>query len=175
MKFIVLGIPAGYLTLRHALPNFLRLVSDNSHLWADQERSGLLGVSLPAALASDRIEIGRFAFYDVACSLVLGLPTLAEYDSAGFPIVPSTNISVEWVYGVPAELLMNIAEVHSWRARTKNVDWEVLEMRTLAWRWSHRGIQSENSVEMVYRVAIQEAWRHATLIYIYMVYFIVLY
>ncbi|CAE6506803.1 unnamed protein product [Rhizoctonia solani] len=168
LQFIVLGTPAGYATLRLALPNFLSLVSDDPRLWAEQARSGLLGISLLATLTSDRLEIRRFVFYDVICSLVLGLPTLAEYDSTGFPIVPGTEIPVEWVHGVPVELLVNIAEVHSWRAWAKNVDWGVMEMRTLAWRWSQRDIQSEDSAEMVYRVAIQEAWRHTTLIYIYM-------
>ncbi|CAE6530526.1 unnamed protein product [Rhizoctonia solani] len=168
LQFIVLGTPSGYATLRLALPNFLRLVSDDSRYLAEQGRSGLLNISLPEALTSERLEIRRFVFYDVTCSLVLGLPTLAEYDSSGFPVVPKADIPVEWVHGVPVELLVNIAEVHRWRACATHVDWGVLEMRTWAWRWSQSDVQSEDSVEMVYRVAIQEAWRHVTLIYIYM-------
>ncbi|KAJ1305691.1 hypothetical protein OPQ81_010428 [Rhizoctonia solani] len=168
VKFVVLGTAAGYATLRLALPDFLRLVSDDPCFCVEQERSGLLGVSLPAAITSDRIEMRRFAFYDVMCSFVLGLPTLAEYDSTGFLIAPRRDNPLEWVHGVPIELIINIAEVHKWRAQTNNVDWQVLEARTLAWRWNQDDIQSEDSVKMVYRVAIQEAWRHATLIYIYM-------
>ncbi|CAE6455501.1 unnamed protein product [Rhizoctonia solani] len=168
LKFIVLGTTAGYATLRLALPNFLRLVSNDPKLWAEQERHGLLCVSLPAALTSHQLEIRRFVFYDVMCAFVLGLQTLAEYDSTGFPISPRTDLPVEWVHGVPIELIVNIAEVHNWRAQAKYVDWRVLEMRTLAWKWNHRDVQSEESAEMIHRIAIQEAWRHVTLIYIYM-------
>ncbi|KAL5631825.1 hypothetical protein ACGC1H_000014 [Rhizoctonia solani] len=168
LTFMVLSTSAGYATLRLALPNFLRLVSDDPCLWVEHERSGLLGVSLPATLISNRVEIRRFVFYDVKYSLVLGLPTLAEYDTTGFSVVPGTDIPVERVHGVPVEFLVNITEVHNWRARMKNVDWKVLEMRTLAWRWGRSDVQSEDSVQMVYRIAIQEAWRHTTLIYIYM-------
>ncbi|CAE7137134.1 unnamed protein product [Rhizoctonia solani] len=166
LKFIVLGTAAGYEGLRHALPNFLRLVSDDSMFWVDRGCAGL-SISLPAALITDRIEIRRFVFYDVMYSFLLGLPTLAEYDSAGFSIAPP-EMPVEWVHGVPVELIVNIAEVHNWRAQVNNVDWRVLEMRTLAWKWNQRDVQSEDSAEMVHRFAVQEAWKHATLIYIYM-------
>ncbi|CAE6388974.1 unnamed protein product [Rhizoctonia solani] len=168
LSYIVLGTSAGYATLRLALPNFLRLVSDDPRLLVEHERSGLLGVSLPAALTGERLEISRFVLYDVKYSLVLGLPTLAEYDTTGFPIAPGTDITAEWVHGIPVEFILNIAEVHNWRAQRKHVDWQMLEWRTLAWRWSQRDVEAEDSVEMVYRIAIQEAWRHATLIYIYM-------
>ncbi|CAE6439277.1 unnamed protein product [Rhizoctonia solani] len=164
---IVLGTATGYACLRSALPHFLRLASNDSSLWAE-ECNGSLCISLPAALTYTQVEIRRFVFYDIMCSLLLGLPTLAEYDSTGFPMVPGADIPVEWVHGVPVEMIVNIVEVHNWRAQAKYVDWATLEMRTLGWRWSRRDFQFGESAEMVCRVAIQEAWRHATLIYIYM-------
>ncbi|KAH7322349.1 hypothetical protein B0J17DRAFT_683753 [Rhizoctonia solani] len=167
LKFIVLGTSAGYASLRLALPNFLRLVSDDPRLCVEQGRSGLLCVSLLSALTTGRVEIRRFVFYDIMCSLVLGVPTLAEYDSTGSQIA-TDEVPFEWVHGVPVEMIVNITEVHKWRAQLNNVDWRVLETRTLEWSWSGRDVQFEESVQMIYRVAILESWRHATLIYIYM-------
>ncbi|CAE6455533.1 unnamed protein product [Rhizoctonia solani] len=171
LQFIVLGTAAGYTTLRLALPTFLRLVSDDPNLCVEQKHNGLLCISLPGVLSSSRVDIRRFVFHDIMYSLVLGLPTLADYDSAGFPIVPGSNNSIDWVHGVqgvPVEMIVNIAEVHNWRNQAKGADWRVLEMRSLVWMWNQSDVQSDESVQMVYRVAIQEAWRHATLIYIYM-------
>ncbi|KAH7322350.1 hypothetical protein B0J17DRAFT_683764 [Rhizoctonia solani] len=147
---MVLGTAAGYSSLRLALPSFLRLVSEDSNLWVEQEHSGMLCVSIPAVLTSSIAE-------------------LVEYDSTGFPIQP--EFPVDWVHGVhgvPMEMMVNLAEVHNWRAQRKDVDWTVLEMRALSWRWHQREIQSDESADMVFRAAIQEAWRHTTLIYIYM-------
>ncbi|CAE6482555.1 unnamed protein product [Rhizoctonia solani] len=168
---IVLGTAAGYTSLRLALPSFLHLASDDPSLLVEQGSHGLLCISLPALLISNRIETRRFVFHDIMYSLLLGLPTLAEYDSAEFPIVPGTTIPIQWVHGVhgvPIEMIVNIAEVNNRRAQRKGADWGALEMRTLAWKWRQLEIHSEESVEMIYRVAIQEAWRHTTLIYIYM-------
>ncbi|CUA73538.1 Transmembrane protein 184 homolog DDB_G0276041 [Dictyostelium discoideum] [Rhizoctonia solani] len=168
---IVFGTAAGYNSFRLALPTFLRLISDDPTLLVEQGRNGLLCISLPAVLISHHGELGRFVFQDIMCSLVLGLPTLAEYDSTGFPIVPGSDLApdgIHGVHGVPMEMIVNISEVHNWRAQRKVADWTELEMRTWTWTWSQRDIQSEESAVMVHRVAIQEAWRHATLIYIYM-------
>ncbi|KDN37957.1 hypothetical protein RSAG8_09808, partial [Rhizoctonia solani AG-8 WAC10335] len=168
---IVFGTAAAYTSLRLALSSFLHLVSDDPHFWVEQGRNGLLCISLPAVLTSHRVELGRFVFQDIMCSLVLGVPTLAEYDSTSFPIVPGSDFAADWVqgvHGVPIEMIVNITEVHNWRAQKKDVDWTALEMRAWTWTWSQRDIQSEGSVEMIYRAAIQESWRHATLIYIYM-------
>ncbi|CEL54069.1 hypothetical protein RSOLAG1IB_06779 [Rhizoctonia solani AG-1 IB] len=163
---IVIGTAAGYDCLRSALPHFLQLASDSPNLWV--ECNGSIYISLPAALSSDYIEIRRFAFYDSIYSPLLGLPTLVEYDLTRFPIVPSVDIPVEWVHGIPVEMVINIVEVHNWRAQAKNVDCATLETRTLTWRWCHKDLEDIESVEAVYRAAIQEAWRHTTLIYIYM-------
>ncbi|CAE6389053.1 unnamed protein product [Rhizoctonia solani] len=170
-QFIVLGTAVGYTSLRLALPSFLHLVSDDPSLLVEQGCHGLLCISLPALLTSSPIETRRFVFYDIMYSLLLGLPTLAEYDSAEFPIVLGMAIPIQWVngvHGVPIEMTVNIAEVNNWRAQRMCADWGALEMRTLAWKWRQPEIHSEESVEMIYRVAIQETWRHTTLIYIYM-------
>ncbi|CAE7071844.1 unnamed protein product, partial [Rhizoctonia solani] len=170
-QLIVQGTTAGYTTLRLALSSFLHLVSDDPDLWIEQGRSGMLCISLPAVLTSNRIETRRFVYHDVVYSLILGLPTIAEYDSAGFPIAPGATIPIQWIrgiHGIPVEMFVNIVEVSNWRAGRKDVDWAALEMRALAWKWRQVEIESKESAEMIYRVAIQEAWRHATLIYIYM-------
>ncbi|KAJ1305696.1 hypothetical protein OPQ81_010433 [Rhizoctonia solani] len=170
-QFIVSGTAAGYNTLRLALPKFLHLVSYDPNLWIEQGSNGLLCTSLPAVLSSDLVQTRRFVYHDIMYSFILGLPTLAEYDSTGFPTVHGANIPFEWVHGVhgvPIEMIVNIAEIDNWRAQKKRMDWRALETRALEWRWRQREIHSEESVEMVFRAAIQESWRHATLIYIYM-------
>ncbi|CAE6439300.1 unnamed protein product [Rhizoctonia solani] len=170
IQLMVFGTPAGYTTLsRLALPSVLRLLSEIPGLWTEQEPNGLVSISLPAILTHGHNGIHRFIVQDIIYSLILGLPTLAEYDSTGLPVVPGITIPADRfhdVQGVPAEMVIIIAEVHSWRARKKKVDWRALEMK--AWAWNPRDTEFEQSDQMIYRNAVQEAWRHTALIYIYM-------
>jgi hypothetical protein len=168
---MVVNTVAGYLLLQRALPMFLQLVSADSNLWSEEK--GLLMISLPRTLTTPRYELRRFVYYDIMCALTLGVAPLAEYDSRDFPLIPETPPQLERIHGVPHEFLVTIAQVHAWRTAHPGVpndtDWAALELRAFAWDPRSVDIYGEDSFEMVSRMAVQESWRHATLIYICMV------
>jgi hypothetical protein len=170
---MVIDTIAGYLVLRRALPSFLHLVSTDLKLCT--ERKGDLFISLPRILTSSRYETRRFVFYDILCTLALGVAPLAEYDSSDSSIQPGAPLPLEGFHGIPFEWIVIIGDVHVWRAAHPGVSnetgWTSLELRTLAWHPRTVDISSRESIELVVRMAVQETWRHATLIYIYMVRF----
>ena len=141
------------------------------------ERHGLLLVSVPRALGAPRYEIRRFVFYDTMIAFALGTPSFVQYDTSDYPIIPVTVRPLEWVHGIPEELIVNLVQVNSWRASNPGIpnmnDWAELELRALAWiprTMELVGEDSyEDSYEVVARMAAQETWRHAVLIYVYMV------
>ncbi|CAE7212026.1 unnamed protein product [Rhizoctonia solani] len=161
LNFLVVDTVAGYALLKRGLPVFLHLVSNDPDLWS--ERNGQLAVSLPQVLLSTRYEIRRFVFYDMMCALVLGTAPLAEYDPGELPPVGYPPFPVEPFHGIPIEWILIIAHVHA-----RQCSWYDLEIRILSWRPRMSDIWSEESAESVFRIAIQESWRHAILIYIYM-------
>ncbi|KAG8743391.1 hypothetical protein FRC10_012117 [Ceratobasidium sp. 414] len=175
LKFVAVNSCAGYSLLRRSLPTFFQLVAADSSLWS--ERQGLL-VSFPRALATQRYEIRRFVFYDTMIAFILGLPPLVEYDLSEFPIISELAQPLEWVHGIPAELLVNIVQVNAWRTVYPGVanatGWVDLETRTLAWEAKAEEIRGDDSFGVVTRLAVQESWRHAVLVYIYMRDFLVM-
>ncbi|CAE6452656.1 unnamed protein product [Rhizoctonia solani] len=161
LTFLVVDTVAGYALIKRALPLFLHLVSNDLELCS--ERSGQLVVSLPRALLTSRYEIKRFVFYDMMCALVLGVMPLAEYDPGEPLVVMYPPLPTEVFHGIPIEWILIIG--HIW-ARTS--DWRNLETQILSWGPRISDIWSEESIELVFRIAIQESWRHAILVYIYM-------
>jgi hypothetical protein len=99
------------------------------------------------------------------CALVLGVRPLVEYDPGEPPVVSYPPLPMELFHGIPVEWILIIGHVHA-----RASDWCNLEVQTLSWRPRISDIWSEESAETVFRMAIQESWKHTTLIYIYMVY-----
>ncbi|KAG8699475.1 hypothetical protein FRC09_006595 [Ceratobasidium sp. 395] len=169
LKFVAINSAAGYSLLRRSLPTFFRLVAADSSLWS--ERRGLL-VSLPRALSAERYEIRRFVYYDTMLAFILGLAPLVEYDSSEFPIISEFTRPLEWVHGIPIELIVDIVQVNAWRAAHPGVPnmsgWVDLEVRAITWEPRTEEIQGGESYDVVTRLAIQESWRHAVLVYVYM-------
>lgn len=165
---MVVNTIAGYLFLQRALSTFLHMVSVDPRLYS--EHRGLLVISLSRVLTISRYEIRRFVFYDIMCALVLGVPPLAEYN---FGDSLESSLPIEGFHGIPAQWVVDIGYVHHWRSTQPEVlnqdDWGSLESRTLAWKPRMVELYSEESTELIARMAVQESWRHATLIYIYMV------
>lgn len=162
---------AGYSLLQRSLPVFLALVSTDSSLWT--ERQGLLLISVARALDSPRYEIRRFVFYDIMIAFALGTPPLIQYDTSDFPVIPAVVGPLEWVHGIPIELTVNVVQVNAWRASNPGIpnvnDWTDLELRALAWIPRAMELAGDDSYEVVTRLSVQETWRQAILIYVYMV------
>ncbi|CAE7211700.1 unnamed protein product [Rhizoctonia solani] len=170
LSFIMIDSLSGYDLLRKALPKFLRLVAVDPNLTLEHP-NGSLVVSFPQAFGGPQHELKRFIFYDTTTALVLGVPPLAEYgyDSECDPV----SHGFEWVHGVPIPLVEIISQVNSWRAGSRVTpldDWQNLESRAMAWQPQPIITKGEDSATgSVARLAVQEAWRHVALIYIYMV------
>lgn len=137
----------------------------------------MLLISITRALDFHRYEIRRFVFYDAMIAFALGTSSFAQYDTSDFPILPVVVRPLEWVHGIPVEFVVNIVQVNAWRTCNPGIpnanDWPELELRTLAWMPRTMELvgedSCEDSYEVITRLAVQETWRHAVLIYIYMV------
>ncbi|QRV96325.1 Fungal specific transcription factor domain [Ceratobasidium sp. AG-Ba] len=166
LKFIAVSSSAGYTLLRRLLPLFIQVVASEPSLLS--ERNGLQ-VSLPRAFASIRYEIRRFVFYDTMTAIVFGFAPLVQYDVSD---LDASAQPFEWVHGIPMVLLAAIIQVATWRATCPGIlnmnDWRELEARALGWKPRVDELVGDDSVEVVSRLGLQESWRHAILIYIYM-------
>jgi hypothetical protein len=156
--------------LRNALPKFLQLAAADTDLLAEQSNGNLV-VSLSRALGASRYELRRFALYDTVSAFLLGVPTLAEYGYDGE--CDSERNGFEWTHGIPVALLQVISQVTSWRAGSRVAldDWRTLERRAMTWKSPYAVLSEVSAADSAdrERAAVQEGWRHVTLIYIYMV------
>ncbi|KDN33694.1 hypothetical protein RSAG8_13213, partial [Rhizoctonia solani AG-8 WAC10335] len=170
LHFTLVDSILGYNLLQKALPRFFQIVADDSNLFMEHPNGNLL-VSFPRALSAPRYELRRFIIYDTVAAFVLGVPPLVQYGYDGE--CDSSSHGLEWIHGIPVALLDAISQVNSWRAgpRVPLDYWEVLERRVLAWQPSSAVRTEDSAAESASaaRVAVQEGWRHAVLIYIYMV------
>ncbi|QRV96387.1 Fungal specific transcription factor domain [Ceratobasidium sp. AG-Ba] len=172
LQYMVSTAKSRYTLLRHIAPIFVQIASANPDLWSRDPLSS--GISLAHALVSPHNDLARFIFTDTATSLTFGVPPLVEYDTS-HPIIQAPNgISLEWVHGCPVSFILSIAKINQWRARYPNgcwsddIPWKEIERDIWAWRpMCEYGPDSE-SLKFVARLAVQEAWRHANLIYLYM-------
>ncbi|KAF8748470.1 hypothetical protein RHS01_10806 [Rhizoctonia solani] len=122
-------------------------------------------ISLVEAFTSTNYELGRFVFIDAVTSFILGVAPTIAYDTT-MPV---------WMHGSPIELTALIIKISLWRAKHPDIQcapestWKPLEIE--AWAWAPRvaspGALNEPN-QMVIRMAVQEGWRHAGLIYLYM-------
>jgi hypothetical protein len=160
--------------MRRIAPTFMKIAFADPTLWPRQPN--LAGVSLAHALVSPQFELTRFVFMDAISSLALGFPPLIEYDTSHPPIRAQEVHPMEWVHGCPAELVAAIIKINIWRAHNQagggeDMDRVSGEIEAAAWAWRPRYDYGpeRNSWKVVARLAILEGWRHATLIYLYMV------
>lgn len=161
--------------LYRSVPVFIGLVSSDPSLWV--ERRGQLLVSITRALICPQCEIRQFVVQDCMTAFALGAPSLAQYDTSDFHTVPAIGKPLEWAHGIPVEFIVSVVQVNAWRASNPGIPNEIdsleLELRTLMWTPKAMDLVVEGSCEDSYtiitRLAAQETWRHAVLIYIYMV------
>ncbi|KAG8793730.1 hypothetical protein FRC12_001813 [Ceratobasidium sp. 428] len=171
LKQMTTGAKSGYTLLRQTAPLFMQIAYADPTLWPRDPSSS--GISLAHALTSPQHELVRFIFADLFMSLSYGTPLLVEYDTS-YPISKlDHNHMVEWDIGCYIEIFFSIMKVNQWRTwhpvgRMNEVTlWKEIEKDILAWRPCESGPDSESS-RVIMRMAIQEGWKHAALIYLYM-------
>lgn len=112
---------------------------------------------------------------DALSSLSFGLPPLIEYDtSASVSEMSQLHAQrIESIQGCAAIFAVCIIKINVWRAHNDGPPatyiWEAIEADV--WRWEAQPDDGspDDSWKSIARLAIKEGWRHAVLIYLYMV------
>ncbi|KAG8796484.1 hypothetical protein FRC12_021117 [Ceratobasidium sp. 428] len=171
LKHMTAGARSGYNLMRQIAPLFMQVAYADPTLWPRDPSSN--GVSLAHALTSPQHELVRFIFADLFMSLIYGTPPLVEYDTSHPISRVEHNHLADWDIGCYLDMFFLIMKINQWRTRRSGgyvndtMLWKEIEKDILAWRPCEFAPDSESS-RVVMRSAIQEGWRHAALIYLYM-------
>ncbi|CAE6458885.1 unnamed protein product [Rhizoctonia solani] len=167
-------IAESYVCLQSCSLSFLEVAFSEPTLWLDSGTS--MSISLTRALSSARGEINRFACTDIMAALALGLPTLAVYDTSMNELDTSSFHAMEYVHGCPSEFLVTLVEIHNWRLQhpediCSQEHWQSVEGRIMRLRQvpDEGDTRTADSAQSIIRLAVREIWRHAALIYLYLV------
>jgi hypothetical protein len=152
------NINAACALLRAIAPTFVKVAFADPTLWP---RTG------------SAFELCRFVFMDALSALLLGMPPLVEYDTSSPAIETDPTHTPERVHGCPAALIITVVKIRICRSRVpRNLSRDMLkEIEADIWGWYPKCDYGklDNSWQLVARLAILEGWRHAALIYLYMV------
>ncbi|CAE6503985.1 unnamed protein product [Rhizoctonia solani] len=161
----------GHLLLRRSIPLFLALTAKFQELWANDS-----SISFRHALAHSQSEIPHFVFLDTVASLVFGIAPLIHYDVTFYPKVQSLRRShIEWAHGCSPIVVLLLATVNSWRA-ARFIDpthpiptlGEQQIFKAYLQEWNPTIGYGDQPAVVMGRLAVQECWKHAVLIYMYM-------
>lgn len=182
------GNAAGYALFKKSTPYFLQVASTFSHLWAPNS-----AIYISHALHCQQYEIRAFALVDSVTALAFGIPPLLHYETTIKEVEHDEGSRlIEWVHGVPEDILVLLARINAWRASRwiespvveaegsvgspggvveglglDEEEWRVVER--LLNGWTPTIEQIDGSFNSITRLAIQESWRQAAFIYLYMV------
>lgn len=116
-----------------------------------------------------------FVFFDTILALAFALPPVVDYETSLDRVEGRLfGFTLEWVYGCPGTIILMLARISSARAARLGgglvgEEWEEVEKALVRWRPIVE--QVGESADHISRLAIQESWRQATYIYLYMVSF----
>ncbi|CAE6436379.1 unnamed protein product [Rhizoctonia solani] len=154
-----------YRTVRDVTPVFLELVFSNPILWPNH--SEFTQVSLLNVLSSGSHELAYFVLMDCTCAMAFGLPQHVEYDTTVYSRISSP--SHQWAHGTPTEFHAALADINACRDNTSTGrDWREIEHSLLTWQSQPGEYTFTESWMTIAWYAVQESWRLALLIYLYM-------
>lgn len=170
---MVLNSPAGYSLLRKSTPIFLQLAAKFPQIWVHNS-----AISIHHALCGPRHEIVKFVFADTIAALAFGIVPLLYYDTT-IHTVDKQLIGprlLEWVYACPLIVILLLAKINALRvSRLMDQDnatfseLEIQEIERHLQSWKPTINYLDQPSDLVSRLAVQECWRQAVLIYLYMV------
>ncbi|KAJ1305398.1 hypothetical protein OPQ81_000413 [Rhizoctonia solani] len=167
LAFLISGTATGYSLLKRCVPVLLQLAALNPTLWYNDST-----ISIPEGIANPRYEITQFIIYDTIIALSLGTPPLLHYNTAPSWVDEAPG-HYQIMYGFPVGVLLLLAKVNEWRTSRivgrvsqSQSDWCSLEERLNNWHPTVCHTDGPNN--NIARLAIQEAWRQAAMIYLYM-------
>ncbi|QRV76919.1 phosphoribosylformylglycinamidine synthase [Ceratobasidium sp. AG-Ba] len=168
-KLMLSANASAYQVLQDVAPTFIQLVFTDPTLWfASLDFSS---VCVGHILGSTNYELAKFIQLDALHSMVYGLPQVIEYDTSAPPPKEGTWPS-EWIHGCPIELQFALIDINKHcNSRTQILpqpDWRRIEDRIKSWTPRVPAKSSDEAWKAVAMVFIQESWRHALLIYLYM-------
>ncbi|CAE6480155.1 unnamed protein product [Rhizoctonia solani] len=129
-------------------------------------------ISIPEAIQSPHYEITQFIICDTFVSLVLGTPPLLNYNTTP-SWVDGAPSHYQLMFGFPVGILLLFAKVNAWRVSRllgetgqSQGGWQDLVGHLNHWHPTTYFTDGPNGNIM--RFAIQEVWRQAAIIYLYM-------
>ncbi|CAE6457164.1 unnamed protein product [Rhizoctonia solani] len=157
-----------YKTLYLAIPIFMHMAQTEPAIWRGRDS----GPSLHSVLLSNQTGLARLATVDIVGSFIFGFPQTIMWDPTFIPELARLQWD-EWLPGCPLCFVLVLCKINTWRNQdphTRNLDeWVQYEHNVLDWRPGQIcRLDSSGSWRAVGRLAIQEAFRHMTLIYLYM-------
>ncbi|KAF8678718.1 hypothetical protein RHS04_05070 [Rhizoctonia solani] len=133
-------------------------------------------VHLPSLLLQSNLSLRYFATFDILMSVIMNRPMFFRYDVAFTQDVPESKMHIQdylgmqWFYGVPDRLVITLARMNALRedcgdcvdtATIRELELEIAGFRPVL------GLSEEPSL-LVSRLVVQECWRQAAYIYLYM-------
>ncbi|CAE6477234.1 unnamed protein product [Rhizoctonia solani] len=162
------GSTTGYSLLQRCTPVFMQLAALNPKIWVDD-----LSISVPEVFRSSQHDVIQFVVHDTLTALTLGIPPQLQYDTTSVWVDKATGHYMECIYGFPVGVLILLAEINARRtsrmigkAAQNQCDCRSIDDRLKSWSpiVDHTNEPSND----IARLAVQEAWRQATLIYLYL-------
>ncbi|CAE6479014.1 unnamed protein product [Rhizoctonia solani] len=168
--FMILNSSIGYTIFRKGVPIFLQLAAKFPEVW-----KGDSAIFLSPTLHSKRHELAKFAVMDTVAALAFGIAPLIHYDTTirVEDHSPDKHQFLEPVYACPIIVLITLARVNAFRV-SQLVDQDATpagnmeEYEAAVRNWKPRVDYADQPAELIARLAVQEAWRQAALIYLYM-------
>ncbi|KEP54529.1 putative fungal zn(2)-cys(6) binuclear cluster domain protein [Rhizoctonia solani 123E] len=167
----IANTPVAHLVLRKSVPFFLALAAKYPDIWADD-----LSISIRHAFTGLRFEFSHFAFLDTMTALVFGTIPLIHYDITVYPtLAPPKSFYIDWAHGCSPIVIVLMARVNSWRA-ARLIDpthpiptlEQQQEFHACLKEWNPTIEYGDQPALVMGRLAVQECWKHAVLIYMHM-------
>ncbi|KAH7337998.1 hypothetical protein B0J17DRAFT_407932 [Rhizoctonia solani] len=168
----IVNTPMAHSLLRKCVPFFLALAAKFPELWADY-----LSISIQHVLSHHKFEFSHFAFLDTVTAMLFGSIPLIHYDTTLCPMVQwPREHHIEWAHGCSPVVVVLLAKVNSWRAARSIAPTHPIpapeerqEFQSFLQLWNPIIEYGDQPVAVMGRLAVQEGWKNAILIYMYMV------
>ncbi|KAG8692479.1 hypothetical protein FRC11_003591, partial [Ceratobasidium sp. 423] len=133
-------------------------------------------VHLPSLLLQKDLSLRYYSTFDVLMSVITNRPMFFRYNVSFTPELPESKMYIQdyfgmqWFYGVPDRLVVTLARMNALRedygdgvdAKTiQQLELEIGDFRPVL------GV-SDEPILMISRLVVQECWRQAAFIYLYM-------
>ncbi|KAJ1306057.1 hypothetical protein OPQ81_010770 [Rhizoctonia solani] len=133
-------------------------------------------VHLPSLLLQKDLSLRYYSTFDILMSVIMNRPMFFRYNVSFTPDLPESKMHIQdyfgmqWFYGVPDRLVVTLARINALREDYGDcVDATIIRELELE-IGSFRPVlgTSDEPILVVSRLIVQECWRQAAFIYLYM-------